>query len=60
MLTEREEKVVAWLRAQAKYPANGRLIHQLAEAIERGDHLTWKPEPTIPASEWTKTSNVGH
>lgn len=61
-MSEEAEKIVAWLRAGCGWEStvNRRLLADVAAAIERGDHLVWKPEPTIPASEWTKQPNVGH
>lgn len=38
----------------------GGAIERLAREIERGDHLVWKPKPTIPAETWMKTPSVGH
>ncbi len=66
-MTEEAQKIVAWLRNRGDelsghLHSHGRTrecIH-IADAIERGDHLVWKPEPTIPASEWVKTPSVGH
>jgi catalase (peroxidase I) len=51
MMSERE-KIVGWLRQTGH--------HWAADEIENGIHVLWKPEPTIPASEWVKTPSVGH
>lgn len=54
MLTDREEKIVRWLRQQDS-PADP---WELAAAIERLDHLK-RPEPTIPFDQWKDKPSVG-
>ena len=62
------EKIVAWLRAQKGHPQACAAAREsaefyasiFAERIERGDHLVWRQEPTIPASEWIDKPSVGH
>lgn len=36
-IVKRDAEIVAWLREKAVYPGNVRLIHDLADAIERGE-----------------------
>ena len=68
MLTKREERIVAWLRWMSQELddigdvawSDSDVYRRAADAIERGEHLTWKPEPTIPASEWMGKPSVAH
>lgn len=53
MLTEREERIVAWLRTK------GPIGELRAKQIERGDPFVWRPEPTIPFDKWKDEPSVG-
>jgi hypothetical protein len=75
-MTDEREKIVAWLRHKADemeakaaneaWVAASQLstaalcFRYEADAIERGDHLVWKPKPTIPVAEWIDKPSAGH
>lgn len=56
-MTERE-KIVAWLRSP-EFNTGTNYGKCIALKIENGEHMLYRPKPTIPASEWMKRPSVG-